>query len=91
MDIKICYQREVSSTNDWAKQMAEEGARSGTLALADTQTGGKGRRGHSWDSPMEDNIYMSLILRPEIPGFKASQLTLVMGLSAAQGDDQMAE
>lgn len=85
MDIKICYRKEVDSTNDWARQMAEEGACSGTLALADTQTNGRGRRGHDWESPMGDNIYMSLILRPEIPGFKASQLTLVMGLSVSQG------
>lgn len=85
MNIEICFRREVSSTNDWAKQMAEEGAPEGTLALADGQTSGRGRRGRNWSSPDGENIYMSLVLRPDIPPDKASQLTLVMGLSAAQG------
>lgn len=85
MNMNICFRKEVDSTNDWAKQMAEEGAPEGTLALADSQVLGRGRRGRSWESPAGDNLYMSLILRPEIPPEKASGLTLVMGLSAAQG------
>ncbi|WP_230398535.1 biotin--[acetyl-CoA-carboxylase] ligase [Novisyntrophococcus fermenticellae] len=85
MKIDICFRKEVDSTNDWAKQMAGEGAPEGTLALADSQILGRGRRGRSWKSPAGDNLYMSLILRPEIPPEKASGLTLVMGLSAAQG------
>lgn len=85
MKIDICFRKKVDSTNDWAKQMAGEGAPEGTLALADSQILGRGRRGRSWKSPAGDNLYMSLILRPEIPPEKASGLTLVMGLSAAQG------
>lgn len=85
MNIEICFRKEVSSTNDWARQMAEEGAPEGTLALADAQTAGRGRRGRQWSSPDRENVYMSLILRPRIRPENAAQLTLVMGLSAAQG------
>lgn len=85
MNIEICFRKEVSSTNDWARQMAEEGAPEGTLALADAQTAGRGRRGRQWSSPDGENVYMSLILRPRIRPENAAQLTLVMGLSAAQG------
>lgn len=85
MNIEFCFRKEVSSTNDWAKQMAEEGAPEGTLALADAQTAGRGRRGRQWSSPEGENIYMSLLIRPQIRPEHAAQLTLVMGLSAAQG------
>lgn len=85
MNIKICFQEEVDSTNLYAKRMAEEGAPEGTLALADAQTAGRGRRGRSWDSPKGESIYMSLLLRPKILPEHASQLTLVMGLSVAEG------
>ena len=50
------------------------------------RSGGKGRQGRIWTSPPGENIYMSLLLwKPEIKTVSASQLTLVMGLSVAQG------
>lgn len=85
MNIKICFRETVDSTNLWAKQMAKEGAPEGTLAFADMQTAGRGRRGRAWASPPGTSIYMSLILRPAIRPEQASALTLVMGLSVAQG------
>lgn len=84
MNIEICFREEVDSTNRYAKQMAEEGAPEGTLALADAQTAGRGRFDRNWASPRGEAIYMSLILRPDIRMESASQLTLVMGLSVAE-------
>lgn len=89
MDIKICFRESVSSTNDWAKQMANAGAPEGTLALAETQESGRGRRGRGWSSPPGENLYMSLILRPDICPEHASRLTLVMGLSVAQAAERI--
>ena len=54
----------VGSTNDEARQRAENGAPDGTLIQARTQTDGRGRRGRNWVSPV-GNLYMSLILRPD--------------------------
>lgn len=85
MNINICFREKVDSTNLWAKQMARAGAPEGTLAFAETQTAGRGRRGRSWASPPGTAIYMSLVLRPAVQPEAASGLTLVMGLSAAQG------
>lgn len=79
-----CY-REVDSTNDQAKRLAEAGSPHGTLVVADTQTSGKGRRGRSWVSPEGTGIWMSLLMRPEIPPSHASMLTLVMALAVAEG------
>ena len=41
----------VDSTNNVLKDMARNGAPSGTVVIADHQTGGKGRRGRSFSSP----------------------------------------
>ena len=81
----IVYYDSVDSTNLRIKQMGDEGALEGTLAVADKQTAGRGRRGRSWDSPSGSSIYMSLLLRPEIEPDQAPMLTLVMALSVAEG------
>lgn len=71
----------VDSTNNEARRQAEQGAPEGTLVVAVEQNAGKGRRGRSWISPKGTGIWMSLILRPEIPPEYASMLTLVAALA----------
>lgn len=82
---QVYFAEEVDSTNTWGKRLAEEGAPHGTLVVADEQTQGRGRRGRSWQSPRGTNISMTLILRPDLEPARASMLTIVMGLSVAQG------
>lgn len=82
---KILYYDETESTNRIIRRAADDGAPHGTLAVADRQTGGKGRRGRTWDSPAGCSIYMSVLLRPKIRPERASMLTLVMAVSTAEG------
>ena len=83
---KPCYHLEsVESTNEYAKEIAQQGAEHGTLILAQEQTKGKGRRGRTWMSPKGDNIYMSILLRPQIEPDHASMLTLVAAMAVAKG------
>lgn len=82
---QVYFAGETDSTNTWAKRLAEDGAPHGTLAAADIQTAGRGRRGREWDTPKGTNVSMTLILRPDLEPEKASMLTIVMGLSVAQG------
>ncbi|MBI5141006.1 MAG: biotin--[acetyl-CoA-carboxylase] ligase [Nitrospirae bacterium] len=56
----------IDSTNTQAMTLATGSAASGTVVIADTQTGGRGRFGRAWASPPGVNLYLSLILRPEI-------------------------
>ncbi|MBE5871277.1 MAG: biotin--[acetyl-CoA-carboxylase] ligase [Lachnospiraceae bacterium] len=77
----VYYFDETGSTNNDVRRLMSEGAPHGTLAVADKQTAGKGRRGRTWISPAGANIFMSLGLRPEISPDKASMLTLVMALA----------
>lgn len=81
---RVVYYDETDSTNTRVKQLAEQGAVHGTLVVADRQNAGKGRRGRSWESPSGNNIYMSLLLRPDMEPVKAPMLTLIMALSAAE-------
>lgn len=75
----------VDSTNNVAKKMAEDGAPHGTIVIAEHQTGGRGRRGRNWVSPEQTGIWMTYILRPDIAPDRASMLTLVAALAAADG------
>ena len=81
----IVYYDATDSTNLRIKQLGDEGAPHGTLAVADRQTAGRGRRGRAWESPAGGSIYMSLLLRPKFRPDKASMLTLVAACSVAEG------
>ncbi len=71
-----------ASTNTLAMEMAAKGAPAGTVVIAETQTGGKGRLGRKWISP-RGSLYLSIILRPEIPTHKAPLVTLMGAVAAA--------
>jgi BirA family biotin operon repressor/biotin-[acetyl-CoA-carboxylase] ligase len=51
------------STNDWLKQRARQGFPDWSVVLADQQTAGRGRQGHSWLSP-PGNLCLSVLLPP---------------------------
>ncbi|SFM49359.1 biotin--[acetyl-CoA-carboxylase] ligase [Thermodesulforhabdus norvegica] len=76
-----CY--EVGSTNDLAVSLALDGAPEGTCVVAEAQTKGRGRLGRSWLSVPGKGIYMSVILRPDIPPRQVPQLTLLTGIVLA--------
>lgn len=82
---KVLYFDETGSTNTEAKQAAEAGAPHGTLAVADYQNMGKGRRGRMWTSLRGVGVWMSLMIRPEIHPSAASMLTLVAALAVSEG------
>lgn len=65
----------VDSTNNVLKDLSSKGAPSGTVVIADHQTGGKGRRGRSFSSPSGAGVYLSYLLRPEAGFDKISDLT----------------
>jgi BirA family biotin operon repressor/biotin-[acetyl-CoA-carboxylase] ligase len=72
---------ETTSTNDLALDAADAGARHGALFIADEQTKGRGRHGHTWTSPPGENLTFSVLLRPGLDVARASGLALVVGLA----------
>ncbi len=73
---------EVASTNTLAMEMASSGAPDGSAVVAEKQTGGKGRLGRTWISP-KGNLYLSVILRPDMPLHKAPVITLMGAVAVA--------
>jgi BirA family biotin operon repressor/biotin-[acetyl-CoA-carboxylase] ligase len=61
---RFSYYEHLPSTQDAARQEAEQGASEGTTILADQQTAGRGRLGRQWVSPPGANLYFSVVLRP---------------------------
>ncbi|MDX1600792.1 MAG: biotin--[acetyl-CoA-carboxylase] ligase [Anaerolineales bacterium] len=75
----------IGSTNDYAKELAEQGAPHGTLIVADEQTAGRGRAGKSWSTPASTALALSLLVRDEgIKPRSAASLNGVAALSVAQ-------
>ncbi|MCS7280789.1 MAG: biotin--[acetyl-CoA-carboxylase] ligase [Desulfobacterota bacterium] len=63
---KIVYRRVIESTNTYALNLAKRGEEEGTCVVSDMQTKGRGRLERKWFSPPNENIYMSIILRPKV-------------------------
>ncbi|MCR5200980.1 MAG: biotin--[acetyl-CoA-carboxylase] ligase [Saccharofermentans sp.] len=66
---------ETDSTNNVLKQMALDGAPSGTVVTADCQTAGKGRLGRSFSSPAGKGIYLSYLMYPKAEAELISTIT----------------
>ena len=85
----IQYEEAVESTQKVAQRLANENVPEGTVVIAEEQLSGKGRLGRQWHSPKYTGIWMSLILRPNIPLPKAPQLTLLTAVAVVQAiEDQ---
>ena len=85
----IRYFERITSTNQMARRLGEEGAPEGTLVIADEQTQGKGRTGRHWTTPPGTAVAMTLLLRPRIAPAHISMVTLVMGLAVAAACRQL--
>ncbi|MHB1315882.1 MAG: biotin--[acetyl-CoA-carboxylase] ligase [Christensenellales bacterium] len=81
---QLHYFDNLLSTNDKAKELAKEGCPSGTLVIADTQTGGKGRLGRSWVSVPGKGVWMSIVLRPRMHPSQMHKITIIGALAAVQ-------
>ena len=71
----------IDTTMREAASLAAAGAPSGTAVIAEEQTAGQGRHGHTWHSEKAHGLYVSIVLRPDLPKDAASALTLALGLA----------
>ena len=73
----------VPSTNTLLRTWAEEGAPHGTVLAASSQTAGRGRRERAFFSPDGSGLYLSVLLRPDLPAGEALLLTTCAAVSVA--------
>ncbi|HWQ08445.1 MAG TPA: biotin--[acetyl-CoA-carboxylase] ligase [Holophaga sp.] len=71
----VVYRSETTSTMDEAWRLAEDGAPSGTMVVADHQSAGRGRQDSAWPSP-GGGLYLTLVLRSRLPASHAACLAL---------------
>ncbi|MBY0116056.1 biotin--[acetyl-CoA-carboxylase] ligase [Paenibacillus sp. FSL L8-0435] len=65
-------------------KLAEQGQAEGAVVVAEEQTGGRGRFGRQWFSPPGKGIWMSVLLRPDLPLQHTPQLTLLTGVAVCR-------
>jgi BirA family biotin operon repressor/biotin-[acetyl-CoA-carboxylase] ligase len=71
------------STNTDAMAAARGNAVHGSVYFCDEQTAGRGRGDHRWRSAAGEGLYVSVILRPQLPMARFALLPLAVGLAAA--------
>ena len=76
-DPSIHYFQTIGSTNDVAATLPEGG-----VVMADAQTAGRGRRGHSWFSPQGSGLYVSVVVAPARARRDPERATLLLTLAA---------
>ena len=73
---------ETDSTNaEISRRLAKHPPEQGLIILADSQTDGKGRLGRTWYSAPGTGVYISTLIRPNLPPEQLPILTLMAGLA----------
>lgn len=72
------------STNAMAMKAGAEGEAEGAVFVAEEQTSGRGRGGHSWSSDPSVGLYCSVLLRPSLAPADVLVLSLASGLAVSK-------
>lgn len=86
---KVSYYEACPSTQPIAHEMAQNGAVEGTVVVAETQLGGKGRMARPWASTAYKGIWMSVITRPTLAPQEAPQMTLVAAVAITRAIEEV--
>ncbi len=78
---KLHFFPSIHSTNAVAIADAETGTADGSVYFADEQIAGRGRGAHSWSSPPQLGLYVSVLLRPTIAPADVLWFSLAAGLA----------
>lgn len=81
---EIYYFSEIDSTNNEAKKQANLGCPEGSIVLAETQNGGRGRLSRGWFSPTSKGIWLSVVLRPPFNPYDAPKCTLLAAVAVTK-------
>ena len=80
---RVDFHEEIGSTQERARELAHAGTPHGTLVLSEVQKGGRGRLGRRWGSP-RGGLWMSLVLRPNLPARFAPRITQTAAVGVAK-------
>jgi BirA family biotin operon repressor/biotin-[acetyl-CoA-carboxylase] ligase len=74
-----------------AAALASKGQPHGTAVVADIQTAGIGRHGHSWHSEDLGGLYLSIVLRMPLASASMPILTMALGLAVQRAVNDYAQ
>lgn len=74
---------DLPSTNGEAKKLALAGCPEGTVVVAESQNGGKGRMDRVWFSPPAKGLWFTIVLRPQVNLVETPQITMVVAVAVA--------
>ena len=86
---EILHFAELDSTNTYLKREALCGAADGTVVIADFQTAGRGRMERRFQSPAGKGIYLSALLRPEVPAERLPCVTALTGVAVCDAVERV--
>jgi BirA family transcriptional regulator, biotin operon repressor / biotin---[acetyl-CoA-carboxylase] ligase len=78
-----CLER-VDSTNSEAERRLAAGEAAPMIILAREQTRGRGRRGRTWHSAANGNLYATFVFRPRLEAARLQDFTLWMGVNVCE-------
>ncbi len=74
----------VESTNTALVEAAKDGAPHASVVVSEEQTAGRGRLGRTWTAPPRSGLFVSILLRPEVPVSAWTWLPLLTGVAARE-------
>lgn len=83
-EIDFDIRHSVTSTNTVLKREAESGRKEGYVVVADTQSTGRGRAEREFYSPEDTGVYLSILLRPQVPVESALYITAAAAVAVAE-------
>ena len=90
-DLVLEVYESVTSTNLVLREKANAGARQGTVVIAASQTGGRGRLGRSFYSPDDTGIYLSILLRPDQAAGDATLITTAAAVAVCEAIEKISD
>ena len=86
--VRITVVDRLPGTNAALRTQAANGAPEGLVLIAQAQSAGRGRRGHSFFSP-PGGLYLSILLRPAFSTRQSPQITALAAVAAARAAEQL--
>lgn len=83
------WHQSLPSTMHRASTLAKQGVAHGAIVGAEEQTQGEGRMGREWVSSADQGLYVTFVLRPELPPRDSPLLTVCLGLAVAEAISRM--
>ena len=80
----------IDRTNTRALTDAHAGVEAGQVYIADKQTQGRGRGGHTWHSEPDRGLYLTMLVRPLLQSSDVLKLSLITALAVAEAVEAIA-